>query len=118
MLAKDLQPASVVEDKGFIKFVNLLDPRYEIPSRRIIMRMLPTKYDELKQRILRVLIQVKCMSLTTDLWTSRATEGISTVTAHFIHLWKLKSLVLATVKFSVEHTAEHIAVELQKVTEE
>ena len=118
MLAKDLQLVSVVEDKGFINFVNLLDPRFEIPSRRAVMRMLPTKYDELKQRILRVLVQVKYVSLTTDLWTSRATEGYLTVTAHFIHSWKLKSLVLATVKFSAEHTAEHIAVELQKVTEE
>jgi len=74
MLAKDLQPASVVEDQGFIKFVNLLDPRYEIPSRRTIMRMLPTKYDKLKQRIFTGFDQVKCVSLTTELWTSRATE--------------------------------------------
>jgi len=49
---------------------------------------------------------------------SRTTEGFLTVTAHFICLWKLKSLVLATVKFSVEHTTEHIAGELQRVTDE
>ena len=35
---------------------------------------------------------------------------------HFIHSWELKSLVLATIKFSVEHNAEHIAAELKKVT--
>ena len=52
------------------------------------------------------------------LWTSRTTEGFLTVTAHFIYLWKLKSVVLATVKFSVDHTAEHIAGELQRVTDE
>ena len=33
MLAKDLKPASVVQDKGFNKFVSLLDPRYETPRR-------------------------------------------------------------------------------------
>ena len=35
---------------------------------------------------------------------------------HFIHSWELKSLVLATIKFSVEHNAEYIAAELKKVT--
>ena len=116
MLSQDLQPASVVEDKGFVRFVTVLDPRHNMPSRRTLMRMLPAKYGEVKQRILQALVQVKCV--TTDIWMSRTTEGFLTVTAHFIYLWKLKSVVLATVKFSVEHTAEHIAGELQRVTDE
>ena len=81
------------------------------------MRRLPTKYDEIKQRVMKVLTQVKHLSLTTDIWTSRATESFLTVTIHFIHSWKLKSLVLATVKFSTEHTGEHIADELQRITD-
>jgi len=115
MVSQDLQPASVVEDGGFIRFVAILDPRYNMPSRRTLMRMLPAKYDEC---ILQVFVQVKYVSLTTDIRTSRTTEGFLTVTAHFIYLWKLKSLILATVKFSMEHTAEHIAGELQRVTDE
>ena len=49
MVVLDVQPASVVEDQGFRRFVNMLDPRYDIPSWRILMRRLPTKYDEIKQ---------------------------------------------------------------------
>ena len=111
-----MQPASVVEDLGLRRFVNMLDPRYDIPSRRTLMRRLPTKYEEIKLHILKVLPKVMYVSLTTDIWTSQATESFLTITVHFIHSWELKSLVLATIKFSVEHNAEHIAAELKKVT--
>ena len=103
MLILDMQPASVVEDLGFRRFVNMLDPRYDIPSRRTLMRRLPTKYEEIKLHILKVLPKVMYVPLTTDIWTLRATESFLTITVHFIHSWELKSLVLATIKFSVEH---------------
>ena len=115
MLILDMQPASVVEDLGFKRFVSMLDPHY-IPSRRTLMRRLPTKYQEIKLHILRVLPQVKYVSLTTDIWTSRATESFLTINMHLIFSWELKSLVLATIKFSVEHIAEHIASEFKGVT--
>ena len=62
MIATDIQPMSVVEDKGFQEFVNALDPRYVLPSRRTITRsMLPTRYehfwDELK-------VQMSCVQCT------------------------------------------------------
>ena len=37
MLTTDMQPCSIVNDKGFNKFVNLLDSRYRLPSRRNLM---------------------------------------------------------------------------------
>ena len=111
-----MQPALVVEDLGFRRFVNMLDPRYDIPSRRTLIRRLPTKYEGVKLHILKVLPQVKLVSLTTDIWTSRATETFLTITVHFIYCWELKSLVLATIKFNVEHDADHIAAELKRIT--
>ena len=45
MITTDMKPSSIVTDSGFKKFVNTLDPCYEIPSRRTIMRkILPIKY--------------------------------------------------------------------------
>lgn len=45
MIATDLQPISIVEDKGFLKYTSLLDPRYEPPSRRTLTRrLLPQIY--------------------------------------------------------------------------
>ena len=85
--------------------------------RYIVASLLPTKYDEIRQRVMKVLMQVKHLSLTTDIWTSRATKSLLTVTVHFIHSWKLKSLVLATIKFYTKHTGGHIAGELQRITD-
>ena len=100
MLILDMQPASVVEDLGFKRFVSMLDSHYDIPSRRTLMRRLPTKYQEIKLHILKVLPQIKYVSLTTDIWTSRATESFLTITMHLIFSLELKSLMLATIKFS------------------
>ncbi len=50
MLATDLQPATIVEDEGFRRFLKVLDPKYEPPSRRTIMReRLPNLYSEKKR---------------------------------------------------------------------
>ena len=36
MIALDNQPFSIVDDKGFNKFINLLQPQYQLPSRKCI----------------------------------------------------------------------------------
>ena len=73
-------------------------------SRRTVTMKLPTKYEETKQCMLDVFAQVQYLSLTTNISTSQATDSYLTVAAHFIYLWELKNLVLATVQFKVEHT--------------
>ena len=80
MQAQDMQPASLVENQGFRSFVTILDPQYDIPSRRTVMRRLPAKYNETKQRMLEVLAQLQYLSLTTDFWTSQATDS-------YLRLW-------------------------------
>jgi len=40
MLSKDFQPFSIVEDVGFKNFIKLLDPRYDLPSRRTLTDVL------------------------------------------------------------------------------
>ena len=49
MIVTDMQPVSIVEDKGFTKFLKVLDPKYTAPSRHTIMRDdLPHLYDSKK----------------------------------------------------------------------
>lgn len=80
MAATDMQPSTIFEDKGFNKFVSLLDPKYQLPSRRTLMRKLPVKYD--------VKDIASSVCLTTDVSTSRSTQGYMRVTCHFINeLW-------------------------------
>ena len=119
MLTTDMQPCSIVNDKGFNKFVNLLDSRYQLPSQRNLMRKLPGKFEEVKAQVKTQLNSAAHVCLTTDIWTSRKTEGYITVTCHFIsESWQLLSFVLETFNLCVSHTAENIAAELLRIADE
>ena len=89
-----------------------LDSRYELPSRRTIMRMLPEKYFEKCEAVKEELSRHRHahVAVTSDLWTSRATESYLTITCHLLtSSWELKSLVLDTFQFEQSHTAENIS---------
>ncbi len=110
MIVKDMQPISVVEDEGFQSLLHVLDPRYQLPSRKSTMRMLPDEYNKQVEKIKKDIAEVPHVALTSDLWTSRATESYITITCHLLSAaWELKLLVLDTFKFELSHTAEHIA---------
>ncbi|KAK4323032.1 hypothetical protein Pmani_006216 [Petrolisthes manimaculis] len=113
MIVKDLQPLSVVEDDGFKQLVHGLNPRYKLPSRREVTRtLLPSLYQNEVKAVSQDLEKAQHISLTTDIWTSRQTQGFITVTAHFISPeWELKSVVLETARIVKAHTAENIAKE-------
>ena len=120
MITTDLQPPFIVEDTGFQSFVSALDPRYKPPSKRTIMRsLLPEKYRSEKEKLQETLSSVKYVALTTDIWTSRHTEGFLTVTCHYITPdWRLCTAVLSTMNFCGAHTAEHIAETLGKIADD
>ena len=118
-VATYMQPSTIVEDKGFNKFVSLLDPKYQLPSRRTLMQKLPVKYDEVKETVKNQLNIASSVCLTTDMWTSRTTQGYMTVTCHCINeLWQPKSFVLETFHLHTVHTAENIAAELTRMGKE
>ena len=113
MIALDLQPSSITEDRGFQHFVKILDSKYIPPSRRTIMRdLFPPLYEASTQKLARLLAECDYCAITTDLWTSCTTTGFLTVTCHFTKLWELRSYVLETVHIDVSHTAENIAAAL------
>lgn len=120
MVCKDLQPFSVVEDSGFLDLIAFLEPRFVMPSRKYITQnVMPKIYDAVKKKLL-VLIREsdKCYSLTTDAWTSCATQSYVTVTCHMLNDdWIIDSYVLCTHQMSMSLTAANIASHLLEVSE-
>ena len=53
-----MQPVSVVEDEGFQSLLHELDPRYQLPSRKSTMRMLPEAYNKKVEEIKKKISQV------------------------------------------------------------
>ena len=117
LIVRDMQPFSVVEDKGFRNLVKTLDPRYQLPSRKTITTVsLPQLYLKERTRVSKVLKEADAVSLTTDIWTSRRTQSYITVTAHALGAdWTLKSFVLDTVRMTEAHTARNIKTELEDI---
>ncbi|KAF0040464.1 hypothetical protein F2P81_006362 [Scophthalmus maximus] len=76
----------------------VLEPRYEIPScTNVSSKIMPDIYEQEKMAIVNNLSKATSVALTTDGWTSRATESSLSVTAHYITAeWEMQSLVLQT----------------------
>ena len=77
------------------------------------------KFETCKEKLKKRLEdEAPCMALTTDIWTSMATEAYMTVTAHYIDPnWKLQNFVLGTLSFPERHTGVNIAQKLKEVGE-
>lgn len=81
MLAVDLQPASLVEDRGFL---TILHAQVDI----VPWTTLPDLYQRVKVEVRAKLASTKNCGLTTDIWTSRTTQGYNIVAAVRLNGWK------------------------------
>ena len=99
--------------------MNYLEPGYVIPCRKKFAADITFKHTKcqevLKERLKN---ETKFITLTTDIWTSMATESYITVTAHYIDgNWELQAFVLETMPFPDRHTGINIADKLKGLAE-
>lgn len=119
MCARDLRPLSIVNGVGFRNFVHSLDPTYVVPSHTTMKNYTNYYYGSLKQTVATELQSQSSLAFTTDTWTSCATEGYLTLTAHFIDsMWQLRYYVLATIEVKDHHTGENLANEIKCIVED
>lgn len=82
-----------------LQTVNLLEPRYQIPGRKVFSYdIIPKLYNEVRSFILdHYNLQNVKPSLTIDLWTSSNNDAYMSVTAHFLDLdFQRVNMVLRT----------------------
>ena len=102
---RDLRPISIVEGGGFKEFCKKLNPSYDVQGRTTIAKYVSLSYDQLNAELIKTISSQPGVSLTTDHWTSLATEGYITVTGHFIDEdWKFNNCILATRKTTEKHS--------------
>lgn len=118
-IVKDMQTYAMIEDAGFKNMIKVLELQYNIPSRKHFSDVIiPKLYEGTRQVIAKELSETAYIALTSDAWTSRATESFLTVTAHYITSeWEMRSIVLQTRPLYESHTIEHLSTALtQAVT--
>ena len=91
-----------------------------MPSRSQIADVeLPKMYKDHKEFLLAKLTDATSVAITTDGWTSRATQSYVTVTCHFINDdWRIENYVLQTRRLDDKHTGENIAAVLNACFQE
>lgn len=110
-ICKGMTPVYAVEKGSFRDLVKVLDPRYVMPSRKHFSKVeLPRLYNECRAEVEKDVRSVVHYALTTDLWTSRATQPYMSVTIHYISKdWILCARCLQTAYFPDDHTGAMIA---------
>ncbi|XP_050062434.1 E3 SUMO-protein ligase ZBED1-like [Aphis gossypii] len=109
MIAEDLQPLSIVENAGFRNMIELLDSRYEIPSRRVLGRtIIPNMFSFVQNKVKVSLNNAEHVAITTDIWTSINTDSYLTLTTHFLSETVLKTFVLCTKKLESNQTSLYL----------
>ena len=95
-LVKDLRPFNAVNGEGFHYLMQVLEPRYVVPSRQYFSETaIPLLYDTVKRAVIDEMKKASSVALTTDGWTSRATESYITITSsHVNDQWQIQSFVL------------------------
>ncbi|XP_024250359.1 zinc finger BED domain-containing protein 4 isoform X1 [Oncorhynchus tshawytscha] len=107
MVYRDLQPLSVVEERGFRLLLSYLEPQYPVPSPSQLGSLLWHHYDVLKRHLQQYLqsgLAPRCITLCTEYWQSVAGCAVGaggrlffTVSAHFVDKdWRLARCVLQT----------------------
>lgn len=118
MIARDLQPLSMLEDQGFLNFCEVMDRRYQVPTRKHLCNtLLPEKFDKAQARLKAKLEMAPSVGVTSDLWTSTNNSSFMALTCHW---WdardeNLSSAVLDCHRIQGRHTAERIQEEAEQV---
>ena len=113
----DLVPLSTVESPHFRGVVNVLSQgRYEAPKRKYFTdTLLPKLHENSTLQLKKEVEKLYGIGITTDGWTSSATENYLTYTAHYIsEEWELKTRVLSTHCSEERHTADNLAKDMQE----
>ncbi len=108
----DDQPFSAVENMGFQRLIEYLEPRYMMPNRHYISNTaVPNKYKQVCEYISKCLENVAMISFTTYICSSDVCPvSLLSLTAQWIDSsFNLQKAVLHAKHFRGSHTGESIA---------
>lgn len=118
LIAGNLLPFSLVESQEFRCFMDVVDSRYVIPSRKTLSTTLISDRKQFIENKLRTTFnKLDTVSVTVDIWTNRIMHSFLGVTVHYIEDWNLRSGLLACKEFHGRHTGENIVTHYDELIE-
>ncbi len=116
-----MKPLNTVEEGGFKEMLRMFDSRYTLPSRKTFSSVLiPQLYEKVRaETVLPAITEASFVAMTTDMWTSRASDQYIGVTAHFIRPeWTIDRFTLENKELPPPHDNLHIAESLESVLQD
>lgn len=97
MIISDLHSLSVVEEKGFARLVNFLEPNIELPTQAHLASMLWQKYNVMKQQLKCCLQAAPSVVLSIENWADNAKRSYLSISANVIDSnWRFCRSLLET----------------------
>jgi len=119
MLVTDMRPLSMVDDEGFKEMIKQFNPDYHdnyLPGRSHFTTLMEKKYRATFEKVKGPSGVSRVLTLTADVWTSRATKAYLGVSCHFLSDdWKMKTLNLSTMPLEERHTGANIMTWMEEV---
>ena len=75
MIVSDYLPLSIVEGTGFRRLLSIVAPDFDVPCRKTIRGRIIKRYDDEKATLDIDLGAVTSAAITTDTWTSTASDS-------------------------------------------
>ena len=107
----DDQPLSVVNNVGFRRLINHLEPRYEMPSRSYVTEtVIPNLHRDVRGFLAKYVGSAEALSFTTDIWSSDVSPmSLLSLTAHWVDAdFTPRRAVLHAREFRGSHTFDTI----------
>ena len=84
LIIEDAEPFRIVERDGFRRFVNSLQPRFQIPGRRALKDSCIKELVQIRAGVRLKLSSALAVAITEDGWTTKTMLPMLGVTVHFI----------------------------------
>ena len=110
MMALDNEPFTMINHIGFVRLLNILEPRYQLPSDKYFSEtLIPEMYQKVAFKLKNDVSSTLYVSLTTDVWSSVAQDSYISLTCHYvIEDFTQQQICLHAAPFNDHHTGERI----------
>ena len=116
---KDTRPVQIVEDEGFIRLMDLVQPEYEVPVPTTITNYIDTLYKQEVGRVKKELEEIEFVAKTTDGGSASNGSSFHETGVHGItEDFEMKYFTLSVRQAKEKHTAENYRENTDKVEEE
>jgi len=113
-------PPSMLEQRGFRRFMNVVAHKWKPCSARYIKsQVIPCLYASVKGKVQALLNEIDQLSVTIDIWCDRRGKAFLGITGHFIDIdFKGHAVLLKFVRLKGPHTGENIRNVTKDILEE